>query len=51
MDDRRRRPDILPLIILVAIVSVMALGVWLFPRAANFLDRQNCIASGRTDCG
>ncbi|HEY0219981.1 MAG TPA: hypothetical protein VGC26_09505 [Afipia sp.] len=43
--------DILPLIILIAIVSVMMLGVWLFPRAANFLDRQNCVASGRTDCG
>lgn len=47
----QRPRDILPLMILVVIVSVMLLGVWLFPRAANFMDRQNCIASGRTDCG
>ena len=47
----QRPRDILPLMILIAIVTVMVLGVWLFPRAANFMERQNCIASGRTDCG
>ncbi len=49
-DPRQRKPDILPLIILIVIVGVMALGIWLFPYASGFLNRQNCIASGRTDC-
>lgn len=47
----RRPPDLLPLIALVVIACTIGLGILLFPYASNFVNRQNCIASGRTDCG
>ncbi len=47
----RRQPDLLPLIVLIVIAGAIALGIWLFPYASGFLNQQNCIASGRTDCG
>ncbi len=50
-DPNRRRPDLLPLIVLIVIAGTVGLGIWLFPYASGFVDRQNCIASGRTDCG
>ncbi len=51
MANPNRRPDILPLIVLVVIVGTISLGIWLFPYAYGFITQQNCIAAGRTDCG
>ena len=47
----RRRPDLLPIIILVAIVAVVGAGLWLFPYVQAIIQRQDCIAVGRDDCG
>jgi hypothetical protein len=50
-EPERRRPDFLPIVILVAIVGVVCAGLFLFPYLQSTIDRQNCIAIGRTDCG
>jgi hypothetical protein len=50
-DANRRRFDLLPVIVLVAVLGVIGLGVLLFPYALDYVHRQDCIASGRVDCG
>lgn len=50
-DPNRRRFDLLPVIVLVAILGAIGLGVWLFPSALDYIHRQDCIAVGRVDCG
>lgn len=50
MNDPGRRPDILPMVILAAIAGAIGLGILLFPYVSGVVDRQNCIAVGRTDC-
>ena len=50
-EPNRRRPDLLPIIILVAIVGIVCAGLWLFPYVQAVIERQNCIAVGRDDCG
>jgi hypothetical protein len=50
-EPNRRRPDFLPIVILLAIVGIVCAGLWLFPYLQSAIDRQNCIAVGRTDCG
>jgi flagellar basal body-associated protein FliL len=50
-DPNRRRPDLLPIIILLAIVAVVVGGIWLFPYFQSVAEHQNCVAVGRTDCG
>lgn len=50
-EPNRRRPDLLPIVILVAIVGLVCAGLWLFPYLQSVIGRQNCIAVGRTDCG
>jgi hypothetical protein len=44
-------PDLVPMIILIGIVSTICLGFWLFPYVQKIMQRQDCIAMGRTDCG
>jgi hypothetical protein len=46
-----QRPDLLPAIILLAIVVLFCAVVWLFPYIQGFVERENCIAVGRVDCG
>jgi hypothetical protein len=46
----RRGPDLLPVIVLVAIVVAVGAGLWLFPYVQATLQRRDCIAVGRTDC-
>jgi hypothetical protein len=48
-DPNRRRPDFLPIIILLAIVVGAALR--LFPYVQSVVEHQNCVAVGRDDCG
>lgn len=51
--ERPPRPprDIVPLLVLVAIL-VIALGGWLlFPAVQRELSTQDCIASGHNNCG
>jgi hypothetical protein len=50
-EPNRRRPDLLPAIVLLAIFGLACAGYWLFPYFQNNVQRQNCIAVGRTDCG
>jgi hypothetical protein len=50
-EPNRRRPDLLPVIILVAILGVAGAALWLFPYVQSVIQRQDCIAVGRDDCG
>jgi hypothetical protein len=50
-EPNRRRPDLLPIIILVAIVGIVCAGLWLFPYVQAVVEHQNCVAVGRDDCG
>ncbi len=45
-----RRPDLVPILILAAIVVLILLGVWLFPRLQDALSFQDCVATGRANC-
>jgi FtsZ-interacting cell division protein ZipA len=45
-----RRPDVLPILILVAIVGLILVGLWLFPRLQAALSFQDCVATGRANC-
>lgn len=42
---------LLPALVLGALVLVILAGVWLFPRVAAYMSRQDCIASGHVNCG
>ncbi|WP_213774790.1 hypothetical protein [Bradyrhizobium sp. dw_78] len=46
----RRRPDLLPIIVLLAIIGVIFAGLWLFPYLQAAIQRRDCIAIGRVDC-
>jgi hypothetical protein len=50
-EPNRRRPDLLPVIILLAVVGAVCAGLWLFPYLQAVIQRQDCIAVGRVDCG
>jgi len=50
-DPNCRRPDLLPIIVLLAIVGVVCGGLWLFPYLQSVAQYQNCVAVGRADCG
>jgi len=45
------RPDFLPVIILILIVAVIGAGVWAFPHLQKIIQREDCLATGRADCG
>jgi len=45
------RLDILPVIILIAIVAIIGAGVWIFPHLQKIIQREDCFATGRADCG
>jgi hypothetical protein len=47
----RRGLDLLPIIILLAIIAVVVGGIWLFPYFQSVAEHQNCVAVGRADCG
>jgi hypothetical protein len=49
-EPNRRRPDLLPIIILLAILGVVCAGLWLFPYLQAAIQRQDCVAVGRDDC-
>ncbi len=38
------------MIVLVAVLGLIALGIYLFPRIHGSVSYQDCVASGRTDC-
>ncbi len=46
-----RKPDYLPAIILGTIVGLICIVVWLFPYLQGYVQHQNCVGSGRVDCG
>jgi hypothetical protein len=50
-DPNPRRPDFLPIVILAGILGLGCAAYFLFPYFQSSVDRQNCIAVGRTDCG
>lgn len=49
-EDNPRRWDLLPVLVLAAVVAAMLLGVWLYPKLQHYLSQQDCIATGRTNC-
>jgi hypothetical protein len=53
MDEEDRRGSVrwLPGLVLLALVVLLMLGWVLFPRFAAYMQRQDCIASGRVNCG
>lgn len=46
-----RRFDLLPIVILLAIVGIVCVGFWLFPYIQSMVEHSNCVGIGRTDCG
>ncbi len=49
-DDDDRRPEFLPVIVMVGLVLLMILGWWLFPKLAAIVAHEDCIGTGRTNC-
>lgn len=43
-------PTLLPFIVMAVILLVIYLGVLLFPTVQRIMNRQDCIATGRTNC-
>jgi len=43
--------NLLPALVLGVLVLLIAGGVWLFPRVAAYMARQDCIATGHVNCG
>ncbi len=46
----RRPPDFTPWIVLVALLGLMALGLYVFPMVKSYMNYQDCVGSGRVDC-
>ena len=54
MSDKNERPLdgwVLPAITMAVVLAVLLAGWLLFPRVQVYLGRQDCIATGRTNCG
>jgi hypothetical protein len=49
-EPNRRRPDLLPVIVLLAILAVACAAYWLFPYFQAVIQHRDCVAVGRTDC-
>ncbi len=47
---RRRKPDFIGMIVLVAVLGMIVLGLTLFPMVKRMVTYQDCVGSGRTDC-
>jgi hypothetical protein len=50
-EPKPRKPDYLPAIILGTIVGLICVVIWLFPYLQGYVQHQNCVGSGRVDCG
>lgn len=42
--------DLLSVLLLVVLIAALAGGYWLFPRFQNYMNNQDCVAAGRTNC-
>jgi hypothetical protein len=42
---------LLPMLVLALLCLALGGGVLLFPRIAAYMARQDCVASGHTNCG
>jgi hypothetical protein len=49
-DENRRGWDLVPVAVLAAAVILGLLVWWLYPKAQSYIARQDCIATGRTNC-
>jgi flagellar biogenesis protein FliO len=50
-DDRHQQnSNFLAGVAFALLLALIIAGVWLFPRIYAFMNRQDCIASGRTNC-
>ena len=38
-------------LLLAAVILALLLAVWLFPFVQAWVNHQDCVAVGRTDCG
>lgn len=43
-------PTLLPFVVMVLILLVLYGGLLLFPTFKGVVNRQDCVAAGRTDC-
>ena len=43
-------PSLIPFVVLAVILLVIYGGVLLFPAIKGYIERQDCLGSGRTDC-
>ena len=43
-------PSLLPFVVIAALLLAIYGGLLLFPIVKGFINRQDCIGSGRTDC-
>jgi hypothetical protein len=50
-EDGGRQWDVLPVLVLVGLLLLMLFGWWLYPKLQHYLSQQDCIATGRTNCG
>ena len=50
-EQHRRRPrDVLPVLVLAAILLLALIGWWIFPLVQHAISQQDCIASGHDNC-
>ena len=43
-------PSLLPFVVVALVLLVLYGGVLLFPTIKDFINRQDCVATGRTNC-
>jgi antibiotic biosynthesis monooxygenase (ABM) superfamily enzyme len=48
--ERRRSWDLLPVLVLAAILLLGLLGWWVFPLVQHAVSNQDCVASGHDNC-
>ena len=48
--DRRRSWDLLPALVLAAILLLALVGWWVFPLVHHVVSQQDCVASGHDNC-
>lgn len=49
--ERRRSWDLLPILVLAAILLLALVGWWVFPAVQRAVLNQDCIAAGHENCG
>ena len=51
MPDQPPQSRLVSVLLLAAVILAGLLAVWLFPHVQAWMNHQDCVALGRTDCG